>query len=235
MEEQLPHSTSGSKGTTFLKTCFNGFNALCGLGIITLPYTLAQGGWITLVLLPGVALITCYTALLLQRCMDSNSSIKTYPDIGWHAFGRKGRIIVSIFIYSAAYLVSTGFLISESDNLHKLFPNAGFQLGEHNIRGKQLSTVLAGLAILPTMWLKDLSMLSFISAGGIVAIVIIISSILWVGVVDSVGFSAKGELFRFGGIPTALSLYAFAYGGHGVFPTIYSSMKDKTQFSKVYN
>ncbi|XP_057951025.1 amino acid transporter AVT1I-like [Malania oleifera] len=235
MEEQLPHSTSGSKGTTFLKTCFNGFNALCGVGIITLPYTLAQGGWITLVLLLGVALTTCYTALLLQRCMDSDSSIKTYPDVGWHAFGRKGRIIVSIFIYSAAYLVSTGFLILESDNLHKLFPNAGFKLGEYNIRGKQLSTILAGLAILPTMWLKDLSKLSFISAGGNVAIVIIISSILWVGVVDSVGFSAKGELFRLGGIPTALSLYAFSYGGHEVFPTIYSSMKDKTRFSEVYN
>jgi vesicular inhibitory amino acid transporter len=204
-----------------------------GIGLITIPYTLSQAGWLSLILLIAMAFATCYTGVLLQRCMESNPSIKTYPDIGYHAFGRKGRIIVSTFAYLELYLVPTGFLILEGDNLFKLFPNASLEVAGHYIGGKQIFIVGAGLVILPTMWLKDLRLLSFVSAGGILSCVILIGSILWVGVVDGVGFSGKGKLFELAGIPTAVSLYAFCYGAHSVFPTLYSSMKDKSQFSKV--
>ena len=71
------------------------------------------------------------------------------------------------------------------------------------------------------MWLKDLRFLSFVSAGGIMSCVIVITSILWVGAVDEVGFSSKGKLFELAGIPTAMCLYAFCYGAHPVFPTLY--------------
>ncbi|KAK9996115.1 hypothetical protein SO802_020801 [Lithocarpus litseifolius] len=50
---------------------------------------------------------------------------------------------------------------------------------------------------------------------------------------DGVGFSEKAELFNLEGVPFALSLYAFCYGAHAIFPTLYSSMEDKSQFSKV--
>lgn len=228
---ELPPIKTG--GTSFLRSCFNGINALSGIGLITIPYTLSQAGWLSLILLIAMAFATCYTGVLLQRCMESNPSIKTYPDIGYHAFGRKGRIIVSTFAYLELYLVPTGFLILEGDNLFKLFPNASLEVAGHYIGGKQIFIVGAGLVILPTMWLKDLRLLSFVSAGGILSCVILIGSILWVGVVDGVGFSGKGKLFELAGIPTAVSLYAFCYGAHSVFPTLYSSMKDKSQFSKV--
>ncbi|KAJ6811972.1 vacuolar amino acid transporter 1-like [Iris pallida] len=52
--------------------------------------------------------------------------------------------------------------------------------------------------------------------------------------IDGVGFHGRGTLIDFEGIPyTALSLFAFCYSGHVVFPTIYSSMKDRTMFPKV--
>ncbi|KAL3576618.1 hypothetical protein D5086_021901 [Populus alba] len=40
-------------------------------------------------------------------------------------------------------------------------------------------------------------------------------------------------LVNWHGIPTALSLYAFCYCAHPVFPTLYTSMKNKRQFSNV--
>ena len=107
------------------------------------------------------------------------------------------------------------------------------EVAGHYIGGKEIFVIGSGLVILPTMWLKDLRLLSFVSAGGILSCVIVITSILWVGAVDGVGFSSKGKLFELAGIPTAMSLYAFCYGAHPVFPTLYSSMKDKSQFSKV--
>ncbi|KAJ6931581.1 hypothetical protein NC652_011334 [Populus alba x Populus x berolinensis] len=40
-------------------------------------------------------------------------------------------------------------------------------------------------------------------------------------------------LVNWHGIPTALSLYAFCYCAHPVFPTLYTSMKNKRQFSNL--
>ena len=117
--------------------------------------------------------------------------------------------------------------------MFNLFPKISMEVAGHYIGGKQIFIMGAGLVILPTMWLKDLRLLSFVSAGGILLCVIIISSILWVGVVDGVGFSGKGKLFELAGIPNVVGLYAFCYGAHPVFPTLYSSMNDKSQFSKV--
>ncbi|OWM65280.1 hypothetical protein CDL15_Pgr008870 [Punica granatum] len=221
-------------GTSFLKTCFNGLNALSGIGIITLPYTLSQAGWLGLALLSTMAAVTCYTGLLLQRCIESDQLSKTYPEVGFSAFDRKGLVIISVFMYLELYLVPTGFLIMEGDNLHKLFPDVGFQLGTHEIGGRQFFIVMAGLVVLPSMWLKDLSKLSCVSACGVVSSLVVMGSIFWVGEFDGVGFRGKGTvLFDLSGVPKALSLYAFCYGAHPVFPTLYSSMKDKSKFSKV--
>ncbi|KAM1082351.1 hypothetical protein ACFX19_021316 [Malus domestica] len=46
-----------------------------------------------------LALLCWYTGLLLQRCMDGNPRIKSYPDIGEVAYGQKGRLTISIFMY----------------------------------------------------------------------------------------------------------------------------------------
>ncbi|KAJ8771871.1 hypothetical protein K2173_027048 [Erythroxylum novogranatense] len=226
-------SSNTEEGASFFKTCFNGLNALTGIGLITIPYTLAQAGWLSLAFLIIMAMVFCYTGLLLQRCVDSNPSIKTYSDIGSYAFGRRGRILISIFQFVEVYLVPTGFLILEGDNLHKLFPHVGFKAHGHTVEGKKFFTIISGLVILPTMWLKDFNMLSYVSATGVLSSVIIIFSILWVGAVDGIGFSNKGKLFDIGGVPTTLGLYAFCFGAHPIFPNLYSSMKDKNRFSQV--
>ncbi|KAJ0007428.1 hypothetical protein Pint_29563 [Pistacia integerrima] len=90
-----------------------------------------------------------------------------------------------------------------------------------------------GLVVLASMWFKDLSLLSHVSAGGVLSSLVIMGSILWAGAIDEVGFGGKGEVISLSGIPIALSLYAFSYGAHLVFPTLYSSMKHKNQSRKV--
>ncbi|KAK9926058.1 hypothetical protein M0R45_023312 [Rubus argutus] len=223
----LPHP----KGAGFAKTCFNGFNALSGIGLLTTPYALSKSGWLSLGLLLVMAITTCYTGILLTKCLNTNTSMKTYSDVAFRAFGKKGRIVVSIFLYLEVYLVPTGLLIMEADNLVRLFPHLGVNLGGLHIGGKPFFTMLVGLIILPSMWL-DLRLLSYISLFGLLSTVVIIASIVWVGV-DGVGFSGSGVIFDWKGIPTALSLYAFCYGAHPVFPVLYSSMKQRNQFFKV--
>ncbi|KAM0936788.1 putative amino acid transporter, transmembrane domain-containing protein [Dioscorea sansibarensis] len=223
------HSPSRT-GTTFLRTCFNGVNALAGLGILSIPYALSQGGWLSLILLLTTATICFYTGLLLQRCMNINSNVKTYPDIGELAFGYKGRLTVAIFMYLELYLVAVEFLILEGDHLEKLFPNIHFNIAWFKVGGKQVFVLLASLVVLPTTWLRNLSVFSYVSFGGVLASIIVVGAVLWTGVVNGVGFHEKGELINWAGVPTAISVYAFCYSGHAVFPTIFTSMKERTMF-----
>ncbi|XP_050205082.1 amino acid transporter AVT1I-like [Mercurialis annua] len=231
---QQSHESAATKGTTFSRTCFNGVNTLSGVGILSVPYALSQGGWLSLILVFVVAILCWYTGILLRRCMDEDDTIKSYPDIGRKAFGHKGRILVSVFMYVELYLVAVEFLILEGDNLNKLFPDVmSFKFGEVEVGGKQGFILLTALVILPTTWLRSLGMLAYLSAGGVLASVVLVGCVLWVGVVDGVGFNEGDVLFNWGGLPTAISLITFCYCGHVVFPTLYHSMQDKTQFSKV--
>ncbi|XP_075659917.1 amino acid transporter AVT1I-like isoform X2 [Castanea sativa] len=216
----LPQLEQPGKGTTFLKTCFNGVNTL-------------SGGWLSLLFLFLVAILCWYTGLLLQRCMSANPTIKNYPDIGEAAFGYKGRAMVSMFLYLELYLVAVAFLILEGDSLDRLFPDMGFKIAGLKVRGKQGFVLLTALIILPTTWLRSFSILSYFSAGGVMASVIVVGCVFWAGAVDGVGFHEEGKLLNVGGLPTTISLFTFCYCGHAVFPTLCNSMKDRSQFSKV--
>ncbi|XP_065856595.1 amino acid transporter AVT1I-like [Euphorbia lathyris] len=226
--ESFYHNSTKTGASSF-KTIVNGLNALSGVGILSTPYALASGGWLSLILLFIIASAAFYSGLLIKRCMEADSHITTYPDIGQKAFGNKGRILISVFMCTELYLVAVGFLILEGDNLHNLFPNVDIV----NIGGKKSFILIVALVILPTVWLDNLIILSYVSASGVLASAIIIASIFWAGAVDGVGFKQKGKLINWNGIPNAVSLYGFCYCAHPVFPALYTSMKKKHQFSNV--
>lgn len=185
-----------------------------------------------MILLFLIAILCFYTGLLLKRFMDVNSQIKTYPDIGHLAFGNKGRVIISTFMYLELFLLAVEFLILEGDNLHKLFPNVHLHIFGKNIGGKHVFVVLSALVMLPTTWL-NLSFLAYVSIGGILASIILVGSVFSVGTFEGIGFKERGVLWRWNGLPTAISLYTFCYCGHAVFPTLCSSMKNRSKFPKV--
>ncbi|XAR71249.1 hypothetical protein NMG60_11028424 [Bertholletia excelsa] len=231
-ESSISHE-AGSGTATYLKTCFNGLNALSGIGILSVPYALSSGGWLSIIFLFAIAAATFYTGLLIKKCMDLDLSIKSYPDIGALAFGNRGRLVVSIFMNVELYLVATAFLILEGDNLDKLFPIGGIEICGLRFEAKQVFIIVVGVVILPTVLLEDLSVLSYVSATGVVASFVILGSIFWAGAFGGVGFKERGELLDFKGVPTSISMYAFCYCAHPVFPTLYSSMRNQKQFSNV--
>ncbi|KAF3457349.1 hypothetical protein FNV43_RR02006 [Rhamnella rubrinervis] len=127
-QEQASQPQQPGKGTTFLRT---------GVGILSVPYALSQGGW-----------------------------IKTYPDIGQAAYGPKGRALVSAFIYLELFAVAVEFLILEGDTLCMLFRGTSFRVGALNIERRVAFVLLTSFVILPTMWLKNLGVFAYVSAGG---------------------------------------------------------------------
>uniref|UniRef100_A0A0D9ZHF6 Amino acid transporter transmembrane domain-containing protein n=1 Tax=Oryza glumipatula TaxID=40148 RepID=A0A0D9ZHF6_9ORYZ len=184
-----------------------------------------QGGWLGLIILALLAVLAWYTGILLKRCLDSKEGLETYPDIGYAAFGTTGRIVISACCIE--------YLILESDNLSKLFPNAHLTIGTCTINAHILFAILTTLIVMPTTWLRDLSCLSFISAGGVIASIVIVACLFWVGLVDHIEAKDEGTALNLPGIPIAVGLYGYCYSGHGVFPNIYSSMKKRSQFPAV--
>ncbi|KAK7273514.1 hypothetical protein RIF29_14566 [Crotalaria pallida] len=73
-----------------------GINALCGVGILSIPYAVREGGWFGIGILLIFPVFSFYTGLLLRYCLDSDPELETYPDIGQAAFGTTGRIAISV-------------------------------------------------------------------------------------------------------------------------------------------
>ncbi|CAJ2645327.1 unnamed protein product [Trifolium pratense] len=229
-ESQLQVSSNSGQpkeGTSFFKACFN------GIGMLSMPYAVSEGGWLSFMMLFIFAMICWYTALLLERCMNEQPLIKSYVDIGQVAFGYKGRAVIASFIYLELFLIAVELLILEGDNLEKLFPNMSLTIIGFKIGSKTGFVLITALVVLPTTWLRSLGALAYISVGGIFASVILIGCVLWVGEVDGVGFHERGKLVNLEGLSTAMSLFAFCYCAHALLPTICNSMKDRKQFSKV--
>ncbi|XP_062224404.1 amino acid transporter AVT1C-like [Phragmites australis] len=218
---------------SYTQAVMNGINVLCGVGILSTPYAVKQGGWLGLVILCLFALLAWYTGLLLRSCLDSKEELETYPDIGHAAFGTTGRIVISIILYVELYACCIEYLILESDNLSKLFPNAHLTIGSLTLNSHVFFAVLTTIIVMPTTWLRDLSCLSYLSAGGVIASILVVICLFWVGVVDNVGFENKGTALNLPGIPIAIGLYGYCYSGHGVFPNIYSSLKNRNQFPAI--
>ncbi|KAL5742881.1 hypothetical protein ACOSP7_029613 [Xanthoceras sorbifolium] len=96
MENESRTPPIQNTGTGFLGVCFNATNAFLGIGLLTVPYALSFGGWLSLLLFLLITVIALYTSILPKRCMDTDPSIKSYLDIADRAFGAKGRIAVLI-------------------------------------------------------------------------------------------------------------------------------------------
>ncbi|XVF55252.1 hypothetical protein PTKIN_Ptkin06aG0022300 [Pterospermum kingtungense] len=246
-EEEVPASTLSAsqqrisvnesipsqKLCSFTQALVNGINVLSGIGLLTTPYAIKEGGWSSLILLLIFGIIACYTGILLKRCLESSPGLQTYPDIGHAAFGVAGRLMIAVILYAELYAACVEFVIMMSDNLSTIFPNTSIDIAGIYLDAHQIFAIIGTFIVLPTVWLRDLSLLSYLSVGGVGASILVVLCLLWVGAVDQVGFHRAGTVLDLANLPIAVGIYSFCYAGHSVFPNIYSSMKEPSRFPLV--
>ena len=145
--------------STFMQTIFNSSNVLIGVGMLSLPLGTRYAGWVIgLGSLIASAFVTKYTASLLAKCLDVDSSLANFADIAYIAFGEKGRLFTSaIFTFELA-AACISLVILFADSLASLID------GPDSVHWKILcGCILAPLNFLPMKWLSFTSFLGIFS------------------------------------------------------------------------
>ncbi|KAL8463383.1 hypothetical protein ACS0TY_034157 [Phlomoides rotata] len=150
--------------------------------------------------------------------------------------GRKNHpFLFSFLINSESCIIIMAscveFVILEGDNLTSIFPGTSLTIFGYQTDSMHLFASLSILVILPIL-VKDLRLLSYISANGVILTIVLLLCLFFVGTVNGVGFHHSSKLINWSGIPFSVGIYGFCYAGHSVFPNIYQSMADKRKFSK---
>ncbi|KAJ3224345.1 hypothetical protein HK099_008589 [Clydaea vesicula] len=225
--------------SSFFQSVFNSVNVLMGIGILSLPFAFKLTGWaLGFTLLFFFALITRYTATVLASCMDHKSAsilgitVFTYSDMGELAFGHKGRLFISVIFLLELFTACVALLILMADSIKALYPTLDINFIK----------IVVTLIVMPSTWPRSLKVLAYGSIIGIIALINLISIIIYDGTVklDKPGSLVSPmdtnmfptNLFN---IPFAFGLIMSGFGGHSVFPQIYRDMAQPKRYPSMVN
>lgn len=217
--------------STFFQATINCVSMLYGLGILSSPFAVAQAGWMGAIIALAIAAAYAYGAYLMSKCARENMSCGggTYQAVATAAIGPRAKGIITPLFYIEILGTLVGYCISMGDNLAYLFPNAKLRLP--GLTGRNVMIFVASIIMLPSVWVRDLSALSFTSMWCIVSSLILLLGVLLSATVNGIGFSHPIPFLRMRGVPVAAGLYAFSFGGTSVFPSICVNMKDPSKFT----
>ncbi|KAJ8755425.1 hypothetical protein K2173_019223 [Erythroxylum novogranatense] len=232
-QKNISHGLDDRANSSFAHSVVNMIAMLLGLGQLSTPYVIENGGWASAFLLFGLGVTCTYTSYLLGKCLEKNPNLRSYTDIGHDAFGRKGKILAATFIYMEIFMALVSYTISLHDNIGMVFSGMQIRLPWLKLSTPQMLTMIAVLIILPSLWLRDLSAISFLSSGGILMSAVILTSVASTAIFGGVKTNHRIPVINFRKIPAITGLYIFGYTGHIVFPNLYKSMKDPSKFVKV--
>merc|ERR1719204_1174665 len=89
-------------------------NVYLGLGLLSFPYALREGGLLSLAFLALICGFMCWTGKLLVRCFARMRPAKrTYMDVGKKSFGRYGSCLVAfgvVFEFLGGFCMNMVFL-----------------------------------------------------------------------------------------------------------------------------
>ena len=222
-----------SKLSDFKQSVFNGVNVLAGVGILSLPFSLKQSGWVMgLGFLVYFCMLTNYTGKLIGRCMAlSEHKILSFSDLGFVSFGVAGQVLISCVLSIELLGALSIYVALMGDNLHKVFPSVD----------RNLLCLISTATVLPTCWTSKLAVLSNLSVIGIVATTLLLVVLVETGFVTPDTYHTGSfysidwaELEPFDSkIPMAIGIIMSGFAGHAVFPSIYESMADKERFPRL--
>ncbi|XP_041354276.1 amino acid transporter AVT1A-like isoform X2 [Gigantopelta aegis] len=210
--------------------------AMAGSGVLALPSAVSGAGWVGIALIFLCCFLSAYTGdilgkawcLVQERYPEFRGHVRyPYPAIGQITYGKPGRLLVSFSINFTMFGVGVVFLLLASQNIHDLI----------NDLNKDISfcywlIIVAGL-LAPLCWFGTPADFPFVAIGAttatsIACVVLFVNILLDKQDDHQVEHASPGFTSFF----MAFGTICFAFGGHPVFPTFQTDMRDHKQFGK---
>ena len=197
--------------STLPQTIFNSSNVLIGVGMLSLPLGIRYAGWVIgLTFLLCSALVTKYTASLLAKCLDVDSSLSNFADIAFVAYGEKGRLATSALFTFELTAACISLVVLFADSLKTLVE------GMTDVQGKVLcGCILAPLNFLPMRWLSLTSFLGVFCGIGLIGCTVLAGVLKPTSpgsLLETASTTAFPEQWR--ALPLSFGLIMAVWGGH---------------------
>nr|POE61860.1 vacuolar amino acid transporter 1 [Quercus suber] len=112
--------------STLPQTIFNSVNVLIGVGLLALPLAMKLAGWVPgLIFFAFAGISTSYTAKLLAKCADVDTSLITFADLAFVSFGPWARVTTSILFSLELIAACVALVVLFADSLDALIPGWG--------------------------------------------------------------------------------------------------------------
>ncbi|WFD41381.1 hypothetical protein MPSI1_000007 [Malassezia psittaci] len=225
--DQLPDWLK--RGAGVFEGTVNMANSILGAGIVGLPYSMRESGFVAgVVLLVGIALLTDWTIRLIVLNAKL-SGRTTYIDIMEHCFGRYGKL--SIFQFVFAFGGMCAFCVVVGDTIPNVLKSVFPALQHTFFTNRQVVIIACTMAIsFPLSLYRNIENLSKASAVALISMVFIIIAVVVRGPAMPAELTGNAAL-RFTLVhPTKLirsiSVISFAFVCHHNSLLIYGSLKE---------
>ncbi|KAG4106640.1 hypothetical protein H8356DRAFT_1025133 [Neocallimastix lanati (nom. inval.)] len=232
-EITIENGIDNPEGCTTPQASFNMINLLAGLGIMSIPYCFKIGGAIpSIVFLFILGFTARYTARLISKCIEKDKSINSLAIMGLRVFGKTGCTIISTFFIFDLFFSMMANLILVKDTLHLIFP----------VIPPYICLLIAYACCVYLTWIKKLVTLSWVSLVGLLSMFALFLILVFNGIVTP---NAPGSLLErqelnlwpesFLGFCTIIGIFEMGFSVHSVLPSIYISLKKRSNFKNVLN
>ena len=218
--------------STLPQTIFNSVNVLIGVGLLALPIALKLSGWIPgLIFFAFAGISTSYTAKILAKCADVDSSLITFADLAYVSFGPWARVGTSILFVLELIGANVALVVLFADSLDALIP--GWGATEWKV---VCGILLTPLGFVPLRFLSFTSVLGILSCLGI-TLAILVDGLIKPDAPGSLREPAQTHLFprNWMTLPIAFGIMMSPWGGHSVFPNIYRDMRHPYKYRRGVN
>lgn len=218
--------------STLPQTVFNSVNVLIGVGLLALPLALKLSGWVPgLIFFAFAGVSTSYTAKILAKCADVDSSLITFADLAYVSFGPWARLGTSILFCLELIATNVALVVLFADSLDALV--GGWGVTEWKV---VCGIILIPLGFVPLRFLSFTSILGILSCFGIV-LAIFVDGLLKPHTPGSVREPAATHLFptNWMTLPISFGILMSPWGGHSVFPNIYRDMRHPYKYRRAVN
>ncbi|CAH3193825.1 unnamed protein product [Porites evermanni] len=212
------------------KAVVNLMSDIEGTGLLALPYVIAQSGLVAIAAMAVVPFIAFYTGTILIDCLydknDTGERVRVrsnYKQLGEACSPRFGGTTVSAIQLVDLFLLASLYLVLCASLSTGIFPDLP-------LSDKVWMLIAAALG-LPTLFVKNLSQVAWMSLLSVIALMIAVVSVLAYGIAHESSWTPREILvWNIDEVPVSLAIIIFSCLCHPVLPGVEASMENKSKY-----